>query len=388
MFKIKKQINILYITSVLWNLSITGAWVAILAARGFSLVQIGIAETIFHITSLLFEIPSGVLADVLGRKKMLILSNILSIAACLIMAVTTGFAGVCISFVFNALSWNFASGSGDALAYDSLKMVGETDRYEKYTSNQTIIYRVATGVSTLCAGLALFLGYRIAYLLSVVNHAIALLFLLQLTEVEHTDEAEETADDGSPEQEAAKAGDADDGTRTRSVTGVLAEMIHCFAESLRFLKDNPKVSALMFANSLVGAFDILLLFFLQSKLRDAGLADRLLGFALFAMELGGIAGAKVILLLKKCKYAWIFSVSTLIVLLGIALEHTGIALVMVLGGFLSAAADDALQVRTDAKLQDLFASGQRSTLISIFSFVFSVVMIVLSPLAGWFFSIW
>ena len=75
MFNIKKQINVLYITSVLGNLSITGAWVAILSARGFSLVQIGFAETVFHITSLMFEIPSGVFADVYGRKKMLLISN-------------------------------------------------------------------------------------------------------------------------------------------------------------------------------------------------------------------------------------------------------------------------------------------------------------------------
>ncbi len=70
MFKIKKQISGLYLSSVLGNLSLTGAWVAILAARGCSLPQIGIAETVFHITSLIFELPSGMLADVFGRKKM------------------------------------------------------------------------------------------------------------------------------------------------------------------------------------------------------------------------------------------------------------------------------------------------------------------------------
>ena len=68
MFDIQKQLRKLYSSSVLGNLSLTGAWVAILAARGFTLVEIGIVETVFHITSLVFEIPSGVLADVFGRK--------------------------------------------------------------------------------------------------------------------------------------------------------------------------------------------------------------------------------------------------------------------------------------------------------------------------------
>ena len=50
--------------------------------------------------------------------------------------------------------------------------------------------------------------------------------------------------------------------------------------------------------------------------------------------------------------------------------------------------DDALQVRTDAILQEMFPSEQRATLISMESFTFSVIMIALSPLAGIVFSVW
>ena len=67
--KSKQQIRKLYLVTILTNLSLTGAWVAILAARGFSLVEIGLAETVFHICSLIFEIPSGILADLYGRKR-------------------------------------------------------------------------------------------------------------------------------------------------------------------------------------------------------------------------------------------------------------------------------------------------------------------------------
>ena len=100
MVKIKKQISGLYLSSVLGNLSLTGAWVAILAARGFSLPQIGFAETVFHITSLLFELPSGVLADVFGRKNMLILSSIMRMISNVIMIFSRSFASICPSMVF------------------------------------------------------------------------------------------------------------------------------------------------------------------------------------------------------------------------------------------------------------------------------------------------
>ena len=65
-----------------------------------------------------------------------------------------------------------------------------------------------------------------------------------------------------------------------------------------------------------------------------------------------------------------------------------VSLLMTAGGFIAALADDALQVRTNTRLQAVFPSEQRATLISIECFTFSIIMIVLSPLAGFFFSIW
>ncbi len=362
MFNLKKQIRTLYITGVLGNLSLTGAWVVILAARGFSLVQIGFAETVFHITSLICEIPSGMLADMYGRKKMLVLGNLMTITGDIVMFLSQDYWMVLLSMPFHAMAYNFASGSGEALAYDSMKKVGKQEGYEKYVSNQSIIFRIASGISTLAAGLALYLGYRKSYMISAVMGLITLCFTLTLFEIK--------------------------GKEERKHSSLLKEIISFFVDSIKFLYHNSKAAKLMFLNSFVGAVDILLLFFLQSKLRDAGLSNWMLGPALFIMEVGGIVGAKLILKAKKAKYVSVFIVCTTGVLAGVMLEHTGIIVLMVLGGFISAMSDDAIQIRTDAKLNSMFPSEQRATLISISSFTFSVIMIVMSPLAGYFFSIW
>ena len=361
-FKLKKQIRTLYITGILGNLSITGAWVVILAARGFSLVQIGFAETVFHITSLICEIPSGMLADIYGRKKMLVLGNIMAVTGDIVMFLSQDYWMVLLSMPFHAMAFNFASGSGEALAYDSMKLENKEDGYENYCSNQSIIYRIASGISTLAAGLALYLGYRKSYMISAVMGLVTLSFTLRLFEIKGSEQKRESS--------------------------LLNGMLKFFADSIRFLYNNSKAAKLMFLNSIVGAIDILLLFFLQSKLRSAGLSNWLLGPALFIMELGGIVGARLILKAKKARYVSVFIICTIGVLTGVLLEHTSVTWLMVLGGFISAMADDAIQIRTDAKLQDMFPSEQRATLISISSFTFSVIMIVLSPLAGYFFSIW
>ncbi|MBR1911515.1 MAG: MFS transporter [Treponema sp.] len=362
MFNIKKQINRLYSSSILGMLSLSGAWVAILASRGFSLAQIGFAETVFHIVCILFEIPSGVVADVFGRKKTLVASCIMRIIAAIVMVFSNNFALVCISIAFNALNYNLSSGSGDALAYDSLKSVGKESLFEKYASNQMILYRSCEGLSTLLAGLSLAVGYRIAYATGVVFGLAQLAVLASLTEVRIEEQKKEM--------------------------NLWAEIFHCFRQSFLFLKDARKALVLMFSNSLVGALDILLLFFLQAKLPLAGIPVWALGIALLVMQAGGMLGARVILCIKNVRYRIIFAVAASVILLGIAMEHSGLYAVMTLGGFLSALSDDALQIRTNAILQDMFPSEQRATLISIESFTFSVIMIVFSPLAGLFFSWW
>ncbi len=362
MFNIKKQLSGLYASSVLGNLSLTGAWVAILAARGYSLVQIGIAETVFHITSLIFEIPSGVLADVLGRKKMLIVSTVMRMIADAIMIFSFNLPTVCLSIAFQALAYNFSSGSGDALAYDSLKSANQESRFERYESNQLIIYRLFSGISTLCAGFALFIGYRIAYGTGLIT-AIIQIFVLSTLHEYYGDVSANKCD-------------------------LFGQIIKCIKESLVFIVKQKRIVLLMLCNSLVGSVDVLLLFFLQAKLPEKGLSDWGLGIALLFMEMGGIIGSKLILKLKRMPYGAVFVLTSILVLIGFLTEHSSLYLVMIIGGFLSAMGDDALQVRTNARIQDGLPSEQRATLTSIESFTFSVIMIVLSPLAGVVFSHW
>jgi len=362
MLKIQKQIGYLYTSSVLENLTLTGAWVAILSSRGFSLVEISMAETVFHLVSLLLELPSGILADVFGRKRMLIVSAMLRMTANVAMFLSGGLSTVCISMGLTAASYNFASGTGDALAYDSLKCVGQEGRFDRYESNQLTIYRLCGGLSTLCAGLALTLGYKIAYASSLVTGLMQILALSGLQEVQLQKFQEDST--------------------------LAQRLLLCAKESLGFLKTGARALLMMLANSLVGAMDTLLLFFLQAKLPERGIPQWALGLALLVMALGGVVGSRLILVASRWRFRRCFAAAAAAVLLGILLEHAPVYPLMVLGGFLSAAADDALQVRTNTLLQGMFPSRQRATLTSVDSFTFSVVMVVLTPLAGVLFTHW
>ena len=359
---IKKQLGLLYISKFLFNSSIAGAaWVLLLVSDGYSLIQVGFAETVFHIVSLMAEIPSGMFADVFGRKKSLIVSCIMTMFSAVVRGFIPGFAAVCVSVGFSALSYNFISGSDSALAYDSLLEEGQENRYDKYISNQTMIYRISNGLATLFAGAAVIMGNRNAHILSVGISLINLICLLFLKENKVI---------------LKKAGDS----LSKRIKDV-------YKGSFNFLKGNKKVAGLIFRNALVGGIDVLLLFFLQAKLPMTGIPDWTLGPLLFIMSLGGILGALAARKVKKTTLGKLFIVCIALALAGLLSEFTGVWYLMTLGGFVTAFADDRIQIRSDMALNQMVPAEQRATLMSVNSFCFSCIMIVMSPLAGFIFSI-
>jgi len=362
MQSIKKQLRKLYLYNLLGNLSIAGAaWVLLLISQGFSVMEVALFETVFHVVSLMAEIPSGMFADVFGRRKSLLMSCICSIISSLIRILFVNFPGVCISIAFSALTYNFASGSDSALAYDTLLEKDKKDMYDGYISRQTIIYRVANGAATLAAGLAVMMGNTRAQLISIGISIVQIFGVLSLRENKII-------------------------TERRSVR--LKDRIReCFSESFSFLKGNGKVAGLIFRNALIGAVDTLLLFFLQAKLPMTGIKDWVLGPLLFIMSMGGVLGAFLSVKIRNWPIIRIFMLSLAVVTAGFLANFTGVAWIMTAGGFMAAFADDLIQIRSDVELNALVPPAQRATLISVNSWCFSVVMIVMSPLAGVIFSL-
>ena len=367
-----KQLRLLYLNTSLGAFQIAGAsWVALLAARGFSLVEIGFAESVFHVASLLFEVPSGVISDVFGRKKSMVLSQCMMLVSSLLMLVSDSMAGVLPAMVFSAFGYNFASGTRESLAYETLKAKGREAEYDGYASTDMMLYTFFSSLATLCAGAALSLGYRRAYLTDIGLGAVCLLSVLRLREA-----------GGAGAGEKAAGGES--GNEMKE--GAWKKIFRCFRETIRFLFNSRKAMELILMNAAVGAAATLLRFFLQARLPEQGLLDALLGPALFLMGLGGAAGARLILCCRSWSYGRVFAVSAITVAGCVAAALLPVPAVMVAGGFLSALCDNFLQVRSDVRLNEMVPAGQRATLISVSSLCFSGVMIVLSPLFGMVFS--
>ena len=337
-------------------------WVLLLATRGFSLAEIGLAEGFFHIISLCCEVPSGLLADILGRRKTLMASQVLFGLSALAMIFSHSLPGVCIALGLDALGYNLSSGTREALTYDSLTLHGCQDRYLQISSAQLIFYRLGAAMAMLCAGWAVSAGHRLCYALDGVGALVCFLLAAGLWEAAVTDQQR---------------------CRPRlSLAAIPRQMWEYLRTALDFLRRQPKAGLCMLASALIGSCATLLIFFLQDGLPAAGADTSQLGLLLVLLQLGSVAGAQAGLWLSRLPLRLLFPLCAAGVAAGTGLCATGSVLWLTLGGFCAGVFDEACNLVVDARLNDLFPSDQRATLVSVQSLTYSLVMIVLSPLGG------
>lgn len=113
---------------------------------GLSLEQYATLNVIWAVTILLLEIPSGALADVIGRRRMVILAGALMVAEMTVFAFAPMGAWLFPLLVLNRIlsgaAEACASGADEALAYDSLPAEG---RDEKWRSVLASLMRWSSG---------------------------------------------------------------------------------------------------------------------------------------------------------------------------------------------------------------------------------------------------
>ena len=89
--------------------------------RGVSLAGFMILMTVLNFSVVVFEVPTGVVADKFSRKWSICLGTALMAMAAVIMLATVNFALLALGFLCWGLGQSLVSGADSALLYDSLK---------------------------------------------------------------------------------------------------------------------------------------------------------------------------------------------------------------------------------------------------------------------------
>ncbi len=124
--------------------------------------------------------------------------------------------------------------------------------------------------------------------------------------------------------------------------------------------------------------------YVQALFADRGLSNAQIGAFLGVMFLAVAAGTSVGGQLTG-KLAWHWPVLTALTGIGVITLGVANAMVLVIGAYIIAEfVSGVAETRMSAWYNEQLGSGQRATVLSIDSWLFSVLMIGLFPLAGWF----
>ncbi|URZ01846.1 MFS transporter [Clostridium felsineum] len=183
MKSINRNIKVSYIYNVLMNFDMTSAiWVLYLSYKGLSLTEIGVIEAIFHVSSVLGEVPTGIVADFLGRKTSVVVGRIMSLISGIIMIFGNSFFMFSLAFVFSALGHNLNSGAEEALIYDTLKKLNKEEEYNKTAGKIAVMMEIGNGLAVFVGGILSDIRFVYAYILSLLVQALS--FIVSLFYVE------------------------------------------------------------------------------------------------------------------------------------------------------------------------------------------------------------
>jgi hypothetical protein len=92
-------------------------------ARGLSLAEIGLLFTVHGVVVTALELPTGGLADVLGRRPVVVVGALLHIASCLLYATATGFGGFLAGVLLLGVGRALDSGPVEAWYVDTVHRI-------------------------------------------------------------------------------------------------------------------------------------------------------------------------------------------------------------------------------------------------------------------------
>ena len=124
---------------------------------------------VYDIATTLLEVPSGYMSDRLSRKKTLIASAICTLCGMILLAIGDSFSVLAVGQILIGAGVAFASGTDEAMIYESLAATGRSDEIEvqeitawRYSFTALALSAVTGGAMALISPVLPFVAYAIA----------------------------------------------------------------------------------------------------------------------------------------------------------------------------------------------------------------------------------
>lgn len=339
-------------------LGVTTLWVLYLTHRGMSLVEVGLLESIFHVASFMFEVPSGALADRLGYRMCLVLGRVCAVISSGIMIFSHSFVWLAIGFIISALSYNLNSGTNEALIYESLRKLNAGEKYISVSANINAIYEFTDTLGVFIAGWFVNRYFEGVYWIQILVSVLAIVCVILMAE---------------PDKPVAKQpSDQSDG------------YLDILKKAVLFLKENKQLRSLMLFFALFQGIMATYFFYFQSLMDRYGFKGIQISMLIVVSAVFQIIGAKIAPQIEKrvgkaALITWFLLLLSLLLIVSFSSQLAALIVCFISINTLGAVSQPIFS----NYFNQLIPSSSRATLLSVSSMLYSVAMIMLFPVTGW-----
>ena len=151
-----------------------------LLENGISFLQIGVLYSIREIARNLLEIPAGVIADSLGRKRTMVFSFLFYIFSFVGFYFASDFTFFILAMVLYAVGDAFRTGTHKAMIFDYLKLKGWENEKVWYYGHTRSYSQLGSAVSALLAAFIVVFtqSYRLIFIFSTIPYILDLLLIV------------------------------------------------------------------------------------------------------------------------------------------------------------------------------------------------------------------
>ena len=180
----KKNIALLYGFSFFDQFMIVIAlWVPYLATQGISMRQFMELQAVFALVIFCGEVPSGLLSDLWGRRKTLLLGSVLKAVSFSLLPLWSSYEGFLVYHLTMGIALSMISGGDVALLYDShLAAGGEKSGGTAILANAKLAAQIGATMSALLGGAVVTLSYGHLLWANALLSWIPVLLVLGVTE--------------------------------------------------------------------------------------------------------------------------------------------------------------------------------------------------------------
>jgi MFS family permease len=340
---------------VLWFMVAMPIIVLFFQEHGLSLTEVMLLQAIYSLSVAVFEIPSGYIADIFGRKQTIVFSTIFSFIGYLVFSFYGGFYAFAIAQVLVGIGGSLMSGSDSAIIYDTLLETKSKTSYTKIEGRNYAIGNFSEAAAGILGG---FLAVGSLYLPIYVQTSILFFSIpIALTLVEPTMHEENKLD--------------------RSFKAIL--------EVVKFsLVNNTRLRWLIIYSSAMGVATLSMAWFAQPFFKEVGVP--LVYFGILWAGLNFSAGLTSFNAhqfdRKENKYKMLIYLSlgmiTSFILLGFNSSMFGLVFILViylLRGIVTPILRNAINENT--------TSNKRATVLSVRSFIIRISFAICAPILGY-----